>query len=203
VKRKKVPLDSSKVVRLLGGGSIGSSMYDGRFIPVVVVDASDSPEISESISAAKHEPDGDSVCAWGSASGALFLHIILLRPVPAEFFIPFSLPEEGILVDGVVESGNFLLRAGKPSDNLKSTLDDPALLVNVGNNDFDTQWPTIYKRSMMDDFRRKGLTAIEARRAAESLYIQVQRMTTLRFPRRDVSTSNEARTKEQEPTAPM
>lgn len=177
-------------------------MYDGRFVPVVVVDASSSPEIRESVSAAKHEPDGDSVCAWGMVPGTVFLHVILLRPVPAEFYIPFSLPEEGIVVDGIVECGYFLLRAGNPSDNLMSTMDHPALLIDVGENDFASQWPTLYKRSMMDDFRRKGLTAIESRKSADSLYLQVQRMTTLRFPRRDGTTPDDGPTKVQEPTAP-
>ena len=177
-------VDSALGVRIVGNGSIAGPVREGVNIPVLVVDASDMPEIGEAIDAAKYEPDGDVKTEWGedTKNRNVLLHVTFIRPAPADFIVVFELPKFGILVDGVLEAGAFYLKAGKPGDNFKSTFADPSILVDVPKGEFDEMWPARYKASMMDEFRRNGMGIKEARRAAEQTYEGIRGTTTFRMP---------------------
>lgn len=185
MKRKtKVSIDRRTVVGIVGNGTIAGPDQNGINIPVLVVDGTSVPAIADAIRAAEYEPDGDVQTAWGKDRRTQneLLVVNMTRPVPASFVIEFTMPGHGILVDAVLAAHCFYLRAGGPEDSFMTTFADRQIIVDVHPSEYDDRWPAVYKRALMKDFRRRGLSITRARTAAEELYEQSHKMTTFRLP---------------------
>lgn len=183
-KRNKVRVDTNIVVRVVANGAIAGQVRDGAALPVLVVDATTLPEIADAIRAAEFEPDGDVRTIWSRErrTGAPFLEVELIRPVPVRFVIAFEIPEQALLIDTTLEARSFYLKAGGPDATFESTFADPSIIVDVPPTEFNASWPGMYKRILMDQLRRDGLPVRAARSAADAAYDRLRMVSTFRIP---------------------
>lgn len=183
-KRRKAWVERTAVVRIVANGAIAGQVRDGVNLPVLIVDATTVPEIADAIRAAEYEPDGDIRISWGEdrRTKAPLLDIELIRPVPAHFVIAFKVPNQALLIETALEARGFYLKAGSPTDTFRSTFADPSIIVDVHPSPFNTTWPARYKRILMDELRRGGMTLREARSGADEAYDRLRMVSTFRVP---------------------
>lgn len=164
-------VDPTRVVRIVGDGMVASHLaFGGAFIPVLVLDCSAFPDISDAIRVAEYEPDGDAICQWATSRGNAGLLVKLVRPAPTEFIIGFDLPSQGILVELALRGGVVQIKSGTSGSSFKSTFTQNGLYIDVpGNEDF-SPWPNVFKTALMEQARRSGARTVAARQSAEKTF---------------------------------
>ena len=56
----------ARPVRIVWDAAIATTIIgDGRLIPLLIIDASERPDVSELVRIHKHLPPGDVICQWG------------------------------------------------------------------------------------------------------------------------------------------
>jgi len=179
-KRRKVKIDPSAIVRIVGDGLIATlDSFGGAGVPVLILDTEHLPQLAEAIRVSSLEPDGDAVCQWGTAEGSVILNIELGRPLPTAFVIHFDLGKQGILVESALSARAVQLKSGSPGDSFKSTFSESGLVVEVPGPESFPPWPAVFIRSIMENYRRGGMKTVEARAAAEQAYTAM--LSTARF----------------------
>ena len=154
-----------------------SSIAHGRMLPLVILDTSSRVDIEQLVSAQATLPPGDVETVWGrTESGpnpsSVYLICDFHRPVRCSCAIEFEVPRQSILVDLALGAHGLYLQPGRPGDKLSRVMDRPKILIEI-EGDFP-DWNDLYRRAVVADMRRRGLSRKVARRAAPR-YIEEQR----------------------------
>jgi hypothetical protein len=143
---------------------------DGRFIPVVILDTADRPDIAELIELQDKVPPGDVISAWGSIIGgpkdhlALFLHF--QRPMEISAAINFDLSRQGSVVELALRAHAIYLQAGKPGDRLSATFDTTRMVAELGGVMPPTHWNELWVGAIKNRLRAEGFNNGRAKKVA-------------------------------------
>jgi hypothetical protein len=132
---QSIPMNSAEeaqVVPIVGDAAIATvGVGHGRLIPLIIIDTTNRPDLTEAIEAQVHLPAGDVVVQWGSLPKR-HDHIALLlkfqRPTERAAVIEFEIVKQGILVEHILQSNGLYIQAGKVGDRLKHDLNRPKCL---------------------------------------------------------------------------
>lgn len=178
-------LSTANLVPIVGDAAIAGPVDDGRMIPLLILDSSEHPEIDAIINAHSHLSPGDVTSNWASIDGhpdRVMLILSFIRPVETEILISFSIEQQAILIEGILESSAVYLQAGRSGDRLIDDPDRPKVLVEIPKNDFNEKWDTVYMRQMTTFFRRKEFSKDEANMVARALLDELRKLTRFRMP---------------------
>lgn len=156
---------------------------DGRFIPLLIIDSSDRPDIEELVRVHEHLPPGDVNVQWAQLlkfpdSIALLLRFI--RPVETLLIINFDIAKQGCIVDQILSSRALYLQPGRKGDRPVNTLDSKKILIDIPDTGFSRTWDDIFSTHLLKWFRQKGLKKYEAKEAAEKAIKEWRRLGQLR-----------------------
>jgi hypothetical protein len=146
---------------------------DGRFVPVVIMDTTARPDITEMIEVHEKFPPGDVISAWGSINSgprdhiALFLHF--QRPIVAGLALNFDLSRQGTVVDLALRARAIYLQAGKPGDRLHASLDAPRMVAELNGEMPQRRWDELWTTAIKHRLRAEGFRNGEAKRVAARL----------------------------------
>jgi hypothetical protein len=186
-KRKRVEyLDRNKFVSVVGDGAISTGRVgEGRMIPLVIVDATNRPDLVEVVRLNKEGLQGDVTLNWATLNDAfdeVGLVCRFVRPVEAECVIVFNVDKQGILVEQALAHRGLYFQPGAPGDRLKNTWDTPRIIMEIPDMEFRQAWYKIYFKSVVKQLRAKGFDRAEAKRGAESVIKQLRDLGNFRMP---------------------
>lgn len=179
-----VPIISDAVVAADGIG-------DGKFIPVILLDTTQRPDIDDLVRFHEYTPSGDVWCTWGSNKAhkysrkpidftkfALFLEFE--RPSKTFVNIEFDVKQQGILVESILLSGAFYLQPAKILERFIDDMDKPKILVEVPETGFRDFWDSQWRKIIVKEFKRDGLNRSDAINAAKKTIKQAKERLSLR-----------------------
>jgi hypothetical protein len=188
-KRAEVKLEfdvEDCLARVVSDAAIASAgIGDGRVIPVLIVDTSDRPEIDELIRVHEYLAPGDVTFVWGQIRGrskdriSLILHFT--RPIQVIVIIEFNILKQGGLVDQILTAKALYLQPGRDGDRLKTTFDQHRLLIELPETEFSPIWDELFRSKLEADFRRKGLSRKESKRASDTFLTEWRKFGSLRI----------------------
>lgn len=171
-------------VNVIADGLIGSIFVgEGRPIPVIIIDATNRPDIVEYIDAHEFEPPGDVEVQWGSAlfdRNKISLMISSSRPVKTEFGISFDVTTQYSLIDAVLHAKGVYLQTGKAGDMIATKIDAPKILIEVPDTGFFRTWNKILNAALVKIFKKEGLPKAKAVVAAKELIQSMRKVWGLR-----------------------
>lgn len=145
---------------------------EGRFIPLVIVDTSERPEIEELVRVHAYLPPGDVIVQWGALENshectALFLRFV--RPVEAFLVLNFNIVKQGVIVDQILSARALYLQAGREGNCIGNTIDAKRILIDVPDIGFSKIWDEMLFKHLVTHFRQKGLQKHHAKEATRRL----------------------------------
>lgn len=148
---------------------------DGRMIPLVIIDTSNRPDIDDLVLAHKHlDGQGDAGSMWGRPNsifdtGIVNLILTFQKPGHCVIILGFELGQYGGLVDQIVLSQGLYVQPGRPGDRLRSTFNNPRVLVEVPTREFQPEWDRILRKATRRRFQKDGMSRAHAKLATESM----------------------------------
>jgi hypothetical protein len=163
-----------RVVPIVGDGAMaGTGHVFGKLVPVVIVDATDRPDLHDVVEAHQFQEPGDHTIIWGRARGteydnrfviSLLIHFV--RPVESFALLLFDLKDSAALVNQIVKTKYMYLQAGAPGDRLGNTLEAKRVLIQIPDTGYEKTWDKLLYDSVVADFRNRGLDKKESASAA-------------------------------------
>lgn len=170
---------SGQPVPIVSDAAIATdAVGDGRFVPLVILDTRERPDISQLIEIQDKVPPGDVVSAWGrllsSPSNHMALFLQFQRPIETGFTLDFDLSRQGSVIDLAMRAHAIYLQAGKPGDRLYRTLDSPRMVAELGGEMPASQWEDLWLKAVIKRLQAEGLGRHEAKRGARVLIDQLR-----------------------------
>jgi hypothetical protein len=159
-------------VPIVSDAAIATNMVgDGRFVPLVIMDTTDRPEIAELIYLQENVPPGDVVSGWASLLDGPRDHFALVlqfqRPIEVGFALNFDLGIQGSVIELALRARAIYLQAGKPGDRIRGTFDAPRMIAELGADLPLKQWDELWSKAIKRKLRAEGLRNADAKRAAQ------------------------------------
>jgi len=160
-------------VNIIADAAIASQgVREGKLIPLLIIDHSSRPDLSEFVRLHQHLPPGDFECQWGQRQGtkgkiALFLKFIR----PSEIFVvfEFDIERQGGLVDQILRAGAVYIQPGQVGDRFITTSDNPKILIHIPDTGFSDEWEIIFMNHLINGFKKRGLKGSKAKDAASMM----------------------------------
>jgi hypothetical protein len=119
---------------------------------------------------------GDVSVAWvqyPKGKRNLSLLVQALRPSEVTFLITFDLESpQWVIVDQIIRSRALYIQPGRSGDRLRTTLDKPRILIEVGDLGFDDSWEHLLHKAVIRRLRSEGLSKAAAKQACNKLIEQ-------------------------------
>lgn len=180
-KPERVVVDPQFIVRIVGDGAIAGQAVEGYSVPVLILDTTSRPDITEMIRVHGILPSGDVGYQWGVFDGDVMLALDFQRPIAAKAYIPFNVLAQGILVDGILNARAVYLQAGRPGDRIKDDFDAPRIIVQIDETGFKEQWDRILVAALRGQFRERGLGRKEVQLAVAERLAELRSISNFRF----------------------
>jgi hypothetical protein len=105
-----------------------------------------------------------------------------MRPAEVAVVIEFDIARQGGIVDSILSSKAVYLQPGKSGDRLSLTMENPRILVEVGDAGFSKDWDEMLFKHICRRLRGDGLSRAEPKRAAKDFIQEWRKITRLRMP---------------------
>jgi len=173
-------------LRIVGDAGITSSgSFGGRFIPLVILDTSERPDVEEFIRVHHAITTlGDVIAQWGQIENketTVILWLKFIRPVEISFAIEFNVVGQAILVDQALNGKGLYIQAGREGDRLKHDLNRPKIIMEIIDTGYGQYWERTFLKQHEKNFRTKGLSRSESRRAAAALLQELRGVFSFRM----------------------
>ncbi len=172
-------------VSIVADAAVASQgVREGKLIPLLIIDCSQRPDISELVRVHQHLPSGDAECQWGQRQGtkgkiALFLKFI--RPSEIFVLLEFDIERQGGLVDQVLRAGALYIQPGQVGDRFITTPDNPKILIHIPDTGFSSEWETIFMKHLIDGFKSRGLKGSKAKEAASMMLKEWRKLSKIQM----------------------
>jgi hypothetical protein len=178
-------VDVTPVHIIADGALMNREVGHGRMCPVVLIDMSARPDLSELVRLHEHLPPGDVVTQWGFPSkpgGPAVLQLTFTSPARMSMDLIFPLPRFAGVVDSIFHSQALYIRPANPGDTVSTTMDLPTILIEVPASNALPMWMKAYESVTVRDFRSRGLSKSEARAAAREHIERWRELVQFRLP---------------------
>jgi hypothetical protein len=174
-------------IRIVADAMIATQKVgDGRMIPLVILDTSLRPDVEELVRLHEHLSPGDAESVWAQLSGhknSIALILTFVRPAELTIVLEFDVVRQGGMVDRILGAKALYIQAGRDGDRLITTMHHPRIIVDVPHGGFEKEWDNILRKGIVRDFRARGLSRSESKRAAERFIEEWRKLTSFRLAR--------------------
>lgn len=148
-------------VPILSDAAIASqSVSDGRLIPLLVLDCSKRPDLTDLIDAHQNSLPGDVLSTWGRIStypeGNLALFLSFKRPVELDVSINFDILTQAILIELILKSKCLYLQYGKIGEKALDILTENRMIAEIGAHLPDVRWVELWSNAIVSNLRSEG-----------------------------------------------
>lgn len=168
-----------KPVPVVAAGAMGAEgLYNGRFLPVLILDASGRDDIVELIRVHEFSGPGDLNVQWGEGSTAdqIRLYLEFVRPIRTTIILDFSLEQYGLLVDHILQVRGFYVQVGDESTKISANPRAPKVVCEIPDTGISRFWNKLLTKYTVKLFRKLGYNRQDAKRSAVE-YISAWRAT--------------------------
>ena len=188
IRRQKFSLngpEESVAVPIAGDAGIATrdTRY-GRLIPLLILDTTNRPDLTEAIRIQSSVPSGDVEFFWGKVSKKsehISLFLSFKRPTNRNAIIEFDHIKRGILVESILTAKAVYIQAGKPGDRISDNFNKPKVLIEIPDTGFRPYWDKIFSKSLVRYFRREGYSYKEARLAVKKYLNDIREIIQFRM----------------------
>jgi hypothetical protein len=176
--RRSFPLNHERErlpVELVAAGAIGiGELYNGKVLPVLIINTINRPDIDEMIRIHEHTGPGDVKTAWAKGNTKRELRLILMfeRPVKCIVIIDFNIEKWGILIDHILYTKAVYIQSGDANTKISEDVQAAKIVVEVPDTGFGRYWAKVYHMSVVKNLRALGASRSQAKAAADQ-YIRV------------------------------
>ncbi len=164
---------------MAAAGAVG-----GRMVPVVMIDTAPRAEVAELIRLHEFLGVGDCSSQWGSnGPNNLLLYLEFQRPVVVDVVLRFEMPTKAFLVDQTLFARAIYLQHGVTGDSMKTTWNNPRVLIELPSTGFEEDWESIYPRQLQRILRDQGMARGPAKAAAAHQVGESRRLREVRLSR--------------------
>jgi hypothetical protein len=178
-------LEKKPVPIVWEGGVATHGVGDGRFIPVLIIDTTERPDIDDMVRAHKHLGPGDADSVWSRPSRLVNNKIQLIlsftKPTRCVLILEFDLARQGGVLDQIIQAEGVYLQPGRSGDRLVTTLNTERVLAEVPSKQFRGEWENIYLKSLTKRFRKGGLSRSQAKRATRDFLLEWRKVGSVRM----------------------
>lgn len=172
--------DYKEPVPIIADGSIASVNFgEGRTIPVLIIDTTKRPDITDLVNIQEEQPPGDVKSSWSRLSKSKDLISLILefeRPSQTLVILEFNIIEQGILVESILTAQGLYLQPGIPGDRLKNTIVNNKIIVEVPDLGFREEWNKIFQNKLEGYYRKKGLNRKASHEAANKAISELRKL---------------------------
>jgi hypothetical protein len=187
-KPREAFLPPSALLPIVGNAGIANDAVEGFLVPLLIVDASDHPEIDEIIRIHEHLPSGDFTYQWGEQKGNADVVVLVLdfqRPIEAHVVLLFSIERQAILVEAILTARAMYLQTGKQGDRYIHDPDRPKLFIVLPDADFREVWDGLLVHQMTTVMsRRLRVSRRKAYPTGQQQVEELKKLTDFRLPKR-------------------
>jgi hypothetical protein len=163
-----------KPLRIVADAAIATvALGHGKLIPLVILDTSERPDVTEFVRIHSFLPPGDVRVSWVQyprGKKNLSLLIQAIRPSEVTFIIAFDLDSPHcVIVEQIIRTRALYVQPGRDGDRLVTTMDMPRILVEIGDLGFDETWNYLLDAAMIRQFRSSGMSKAQAKDASKKL----------------------------------
>jgi len=161
--------------------------HGGRLLPLLLLDTTDRPDIVEFIRLHESFVSGDVNIQWGKVEaeghkGTAALFLSSIRPMELFMLLEFNIARQGFLVEQIlIGQGVYLAKAEGEDDRLIKNVDRPKVLVEVPDTGFKDTWDDKFHKYVAEDFRNRGLSRSESRKASRSVIEEWRKLGSLKM----------------------
>jgi hypothetical protein len=178
-------LEKTVVPIVWDGGVATTGLGEGRFIPVLIIDTANRPDINDMVRAHKHLGPGDAESVWSRRSRLVSDRINLIlsftKPTRCVLVLEFDLAFQAGVLDQIIQAEGVYLQPGQPGDRLVRTLDAERVLVELPSKQFREEWENIYRKSLHKSFRKEGLSRSKAKQATKDFLVEWRKVGSIRM----------------------
>ncbi len=158
-KIKKIKLNK---VNIVGEGLVSAGdKGEGRFIPALILDTSNRPDIDEVIRVHQYCQPGDAESVWVTVPFSMtnvYLNIRFIKPVQCDFAITFISEEHVNLIYAILHSQALYFLSGQNGDKISTTMGRDRILVEVPRSPFANKWDNEMPKIIAKKFRKEGIS---------------------------------------------
>jgi len=172
-------------VPIAGDAALATAgIVDGKLVPLLILDATNRPDLAEAIRVHQDFAAGDVVVQWGAMPDsqdkvALFLRF--LRPIELNAIIEFDIVKQGIVVEHILMAGAMYIQAGKPGDRLVHNPNLPKMIVQIAETGYRPYWDKLFLKAITRDLRAHGHSRADAKRVAQNYIRELRNMSDFRM----------------------
>ena len=177
--RRPVPIVSDAAIA-------AAALGDGRLIPLLIIDTTARPDLTEFIRIQEHLPPGDVDIQWGflpESKDRVALVLSFKKPLEAVAILEFDVVTQGVLVDQILTAKVLYLQSGRSGDRFKTTRDAVRVFVEVPDTGFRKRWDGLFHKQLARNMRAKGLSGKQAKQAAAEAIEVMRSVGQLRMTR--------------------
>ncbi len=176
-------VDPRTVHEVVADGAMAAvGAVGGRLVPVVMIDTSARAEVAELIRLHEYLGTGDCSSQWGSnGPNNVLLYLEFQRPVVVDVVLRFDMPSKALLVDQTLFARAMYLQHGVAGDSMKTTWNNPRVLIELPPTGFEEDWESMYPRQLQRTFRDHGMARGPAKAAAARQVRELRRLRELRL----------------------
>ena len=183
--KKRIDYPIFKIIANVGLSS--PDRGEGRFYPLLLIDASMHAGITDLFQLHQEMPPGDTVITWGKKNGLfakdtiLYLSLEFEKPMYVSFAVEFDVEREFALIDGIIRSRGVCIASGKLGDRAADHLKD-SIIIEVPNLGFDNHWNNLLISTLKKNYKKKGIAKKEVSKYTSE---HIKRMREIWNIRRD------------------
>ncbi|MCK5613669.1 hypothetical protein KAR91_68020 [Candidatus Pacearchaeota archaeon] len=165
-------LNNEIILPIISNAAIASpNIVDSRFIPILIVDTSSHKAIDDVVNLHDYYKSGDVDSTWAIEENDknIYLFLKFIKPVKAEATLKFDILQYGGLVDTIMSTRVMYLQPGKEGDRYSNTEDNPRISIEIPDISLRGIWQERWKRILIKDFRSKGLSRSESKKASQRM----------------------------------
>ena len=144
------------------------SVGEGRLIPILIIDSAERPDIEELVRVHEYLPPGDVKVQWGHLKNTpecIALILKFVRPMEVLLVLNFNIVKQGGIVDQILLAKALYLQPGREGDRFSKKIDAKRILIEVPDTGFCMTWDELLFKSLVKDYRKKGLPKHQAKEA--------------------------------------
>lgn len=187
MKKSQPAATTTTPLKIVNGALMATlDQVQGRAAPILIVDCAGRQDIVDLFNLHRNLGRfGNSHHAWLRGNGTaleVYLRVNFKDPVETEILMKFDLPQDGILIEMILQAECFYFQSGKPGDTLLSTDGEPKILIEALSAGFEDAWHQLHLDLLASRFKMKGRSRAERIKMAEELINKMRSLSGIRIP---------------------
>lgn len=172
------------ILKIVSAARLADPMVgDGRLIPVLTLDFSESPQLSALLEFHGKTP-GDVISTWTMPKFKrkyIYLFLKFTKPVELIVAIEFKVEEHYASIDGIALNRSMYIRSSESSMRLTENMNASSILLEIPEETEPKFWDDLYHKTMIKRLKKKGISRNLAPKLAKERIAEAREVWNMRM----------------------